>query len=89
MEPTRSDNMPAPDLFPWPRPVSPGVLKIGKKVLGIVMVLVVLAQLVPLQQIGGMMNHLFTIVLLLSWLGPARRYLSRFLDRRSGESKSD
>lgn len=68
-------------MIEWPQPLSPQALKIIKNVLFGVLVVTALVQIIPFQVLGGLANHLFTVLLLLSWIGPARR----FLRRRSAE----
>ena len=78
MEFSNRDDSPAVDYYAWPRPVNPRLLRIVKAVLGAAMVLVLLTQVVPANLLGGLSNHFFTILLLLSWAGPARRMMRRY-----------
>lgn len=78
MEFSDRDNSPAVDYFAWPRPVNPRLLKIVETVLGTALVLILLFQVVPANLLGGLSNHFFTILLLLSWAGPARRMMRRY-----------
>ena len=61
----------------WPRPLSAQALKTIKAVVLGVLVVTALVQIVPFQVLGGLANHLFTIILILSWAGPARRFFRR------------
>ena len=74
----KRDDISTLDLHPWPIPVSVGVLRIVKMVLGASMILILITQVLPVNLLGGMMNHFFTILLLLSWAGPARRMMRRY-----------
>lgn len=65
------------DLHPWPRPLEPKVLRIVKSVLGGALVLILLFQALPPQLLRGLMDNLFTVLILLSWAGPARRMMRR------------
>lgn len=69
----------------WPRPLSAQALKTVKTVLLGVLVVTALVQIVPFQTLGGLANHLFTILLILSWAGPARRFFRRPADEANGE----
>ncbi|GAB3551332.1 hypothetical protein GCM10027404_20260 [Arthrobacter tumbae] len=71
-------------MIEWPRPLSPQALKIIKNVLLGALVVTALVQIIPFQVLGGLANHLFTILLLLSWAGPARRFLRRRAAERNG-----
>lgn len=74
----------------WPRPLSAQALKTIKTVLLGVLVVTALVQIVPFQMLGGLANHLFTILLILSWAGPARRFFRQRADRSStGGSSTD
>ncbi|MDF9278779.1 hypothetical protein P4U43_13380 [Arthrobacter sp. EH-1B-1] len=73
-------------MIEWPRPLSPQALKIIKNVLLGVLVVTALVQIIPFQVLGGLVNHLFTILLLLSWAGPARRFLRRRAAERNGDA---
>ncbi|MFD1848136.1 hypothetical protein [Arthrobacter flavus] len=66
------------DLHPWPIPVNSRVLHIAKLVLGAGMIVILLTQVMPVNLLGGMLNNLFTVILLLSWAGPARRMMRRY-----------
>ncbi|WP_323959675.1 hypothetical protein GC088_14265 [Arthrobacter sp. JZ12] len=73
-------------MFVWPRPLSPQALKAIKTLLLGALVIIALVQIVPFQVLGGMANHLFTVLLILSWVGPARRmFRRRTEDRNPGE----
>lgn len=66
----------------WPRPLSAQALKVIKTVLLGVLVITALVQIVPFQVLGGLANNLFTIILILSWAGPARRFFRRQAEER-------
>lgn len=72
----------------WPRPLSAQALKTIKTVLLGVLVVTALVQIVPFQMLGGLANHLFTILLILSWAGPARRFFRQRADRSSTDRSS-
>lgn len=77
-------------IIEWPRPLSAQALKTIKTVLLSVLVVTALVQIVPFQMLGGLANHLFTILLILSWAGPARRFFRQRADRSStGGSSTD
>ncbi|NJC23901.1 hypothetical protein BJ994_002977 [Arthrobacter pigmenti] len=61
----------------WPRPLSAQALKAIKVLLLGGLVITAVIQIVPFQLLGGLANNFFTILLVLSWIGPARRYLRR------------
>ncbi|MBE0010897.1 hypothetical protein DXT87_14010 [Arthrobacter sp. AET 35A] len=66
------------------------MLNIAKAVIGAAMVLILIAQILPANLLGGMMNHFFTILLLLSWAGPARRMMRRYTSGgRNNQSPED
>lgn len=78
------------DLHPWPLPVSTRVLNIAKAVIGAALILILITQILPVNLLGGMMNHFFTILLLLSWAGPARRMMRRYTSGgRNNQSTED
>ena len=70
-------------MIEWPRPLSPQALKGIKVVLFGVLVITALVQIVPFQVLGGLANNLFTIILILSWAGPARRFFRRRAEERN------
>lgn len=70
-------------MIEWPRPLTAQALKAIKSVLLGVLVITALVQIVPFQVLGGLANHLFTILLILSWAGPARRFFRRRMDERT------
>jgi hypothetical protein len=72
-------------MIEWPQPLSAQALKVIKTVLLGVLVITALVQIVPFQLLGGLANNLFTIILILSWVGPARRFLRRRMEERNGE----
>ena len=72
-------------MIEWPRPLSAQALKLIKTVLLGVLVVTALVQIVPFQLLGGLTNHLFTVLLLLSWAGPARRFFRSRTGQRNGE----
>lgn len=69
----------------WPKPLSAQALKAVKTVLLSVLVITALVQILPFQVLGGLANNLFTIILILSWTGPARRYFRRRAEERNRE----
>lgn len=69
----------------WPRPLSPQALKAIKTVTLGVLVVTALVHVVPFQVLGGLANNLFTIILILSWAGPARRFFQRRAEERNEE----
>lgn len=72
-------------MIEWPRPLSAQALKGIKTVLLGALVITALVQVVPFQVLGGLANHLFTILLILSWAGPARRFFRRRSEERTDE----
>ena len=72
-------------MIEWPRPLSSQALKVIKTVLLGVLVITALVQIVPFQVLGGLANNLFTIILILSWAGPARRFFRRRAEERNQE----
>ncbi len=64
-------------MIEWPRPLSEQALKLIRGVSLGALVIIGLLQVIPLQLIGGLANHFFTLFLILSWLGPARRFFRR------------
>ncbi|GAB3535657.1 hypothetical protein GCM10027403_13780 [Arthrobacter tecti] len=64
-------------MIEWPRPLSAEALKAIKVVLIGGLVITAVIQIVPFQLLGGLANNFFTILLVLSWIGPARRYFRR------------
>lgn len=83
------DNNTATEIFEWPRPLSTQALKAVKAVLLGVLILTALVQIVPFQLLGGLANHVFTIILILSWVGPARRLLGRRAAERNARERND
>lgn len=72
-------------MIEWPRPLSAQALKAIKTVSLGVLVVTALVQIVPFQVLGGLANNLFTIILILSWAGPARRFFQRRAAERNEE----
>lgn len=70
-------------MIEWPRPLSAQALKVIKTVFLGVLVITALVQIVPFQVLGGLANNLFTIILILSWAGPARRFFRRRMEERN------
>lgn len=85
----RDRNTPtANELYQWPQPLSPTVLKVIKITVGLALVFTLLYQTLPPQGIGFLMNHLLTVLIFLSWAGPARRMLKRRAEQ-NGRADSD
>lgn len=83
-----SDRNAVTAMIEWPRPLSEQALKAVKAVLLGTLVVIALVQIVPFQALGGLANHLFTVLLILSWIGPARRiFRRRTEDRNPGEQE--
>jgi hypothetical protein len=64
------------DFTPWPRPVPSHVLGGVKKVLLVLTILVGLHQLMPTTSIGSSLSSTFTLLVVMSWLGPLVRILA-------------
>lgn len=64
-----------PGFTPWPRPLSTQALGTVKKALLLVVVLVGAYQIVPVGNFGAAVSQAFTLLVILSWLGPAGRML--------------
>lgn len=74
------------EFTPWPRPISAPALGLVKKLLLLVAALVVVNQFLPADGFNVMFNELFTLLLVMSWLGPAGRLLARYSRRRHPEA---
>ncbi|THJ68580.1 hypothetical protein E8P82_01320 [Arthrobacter echini] len=61
---------------PWPRPIPLDVLSGVKKVLLVAVILVGVHQLFPATSIGSSLSSTFTLLVVLSWLGPVGRLLA-------------
>lgn len=72
--PTESD--PA-DFMPWPRPIPLQVLGTVKKVLLVVVIVVAVQQLLPAITLGSSLSSTFTLLLMLSWLAPLVRVVTK------------
>lgn len=71
---------------PWPRPIPSHVLGGLKKVLLVVVILVGVQQLFPSTTLGSSLSSTFSLLVVLSWLGPIGRVLaSRPWERKSAE----
>lgn len=64
------------DFTPWPRPVPLHVLNGVKKLMLVAAVLVGVHQLVPSTSIGSSLSSTFTLLVVLSWLGPVARIVA-------------
>lgn len=64
------------DFTPWPRPVPWHVLNAIKKVLLVAAVLVGVHQLFPSTSLGSSLSSTFTLLVVMSWLGPLTRILA-------------
>ncbi|WP_434994752.1 hypothetical protein [Arthrobacter sp. Ld5] len=64
------------DFTPWPRPVPSHVLSALKKVLLVATVLVGVHQLFPSTTLGSSLSSTFTLLVVMSWLGPLTRVLA-------------
>lgn len=61
---------------PWPRPVPSHVLTGVKKLLLVGVVLVGVHQLLPATSIGSSLSSTFTLLVVMSWLGPLARIVA-------------
>lgn len=64
------------DFTPWPRPIPQQVLGGIKKILLVVAILVGVTQLVPTTTFGSSLSSTFTLLVIMSWLGPLIRVLA-------------
>ncbi|MHA7189337.1 hypothetical protein ACX80N_03455 [Arthrobacter sp. MDT2-16] len=64
------------DFTPWPRPVPLHVLNAVKKLLLVAAILVGLHQLFPATTLGSSLSSTFTLLVVMSWLGPLVRILA-------------
>jgi hypothetical protein len=64
------------DFTPWPRPVPQHVLNGLKKLLLLAAILVGVHQLVPSTSLGSSLSSTFTLLVVMSWLGPVARILA-------------
>ncbi|BBE24196.1 hypothetical protein MN0502_30790 [Arthrobacter sp. MN05-02] len=64
------------DFTPWPRPVPLHVLNGVKKLLLVAAILVGVQQLLPSTSIGSSLSSTFTLLVVMSWLGPLARILA-------------
>src|SRR5215217_7904923 len=64
------------DFTPWPRPVPQQVLNGLKKLLLVAALLVGFHQLVPSTTLGSSLSSTFTLLVVMSWLGPLARILA-------------
>ena len=64
------------DFTPWPRPVPLHVLNAVKKPLLVAAILVGLHQLFPATTLGSSLSSTFTLLVVMSWLGPLVRILA-------------
>lgn len=89
MSKNKRNDLSTVDLHPWPIPVNSRALHIVKLVLGAGMIVILLTQVMPANLLGGMLNNLFTIILLLSWAGPARRMMRRYSSGRRNNPSAE
>ncbi|WP_104116131.1 hypothetical protein [Arthrobacter sp. B1805] len=66
----------AVDFTPWPRPVPMHVLNGVKKVLLVGAILLGVHQLFPSTSLGSSLSSTFTLLVVMSWLGPLVRILA-------------
>jgi small-conductance mechanosensitive channel len=64
------------DFTPWPRPVPLHVLNAVKKLLLVAAILVGVHQLFPATTLGSSLSSTFTLLVVMSWLGPLVRILA-------------
>ncbi|MHA7179298.1 hypothetical protein ACX80J_04175 [Arthrobacter sp. MDB2-24] len=64
------------DFTAWPRPVPQQVLNGLKKLLLVTALLVGFHQLVPSTTLGSSLSSTFTLLVVMSWLGPLARILA-------------
>lgn len=64
------------DFTPWPRPVPNKVLSGAKKVLLVLIILIGLQQLLPSASLWSSLSNIFTLLVVMSWLGPLTRVLA-------------
>lgn len=64
------------DFTPWPRPVPLHVLNGVKKLLLVAAVLAAVHQLFPSTSLGSSLSSTFTLLVVMSWLGPLGRILA-------------
>jgi len=65
------------DFTPWPRPIPLQVLGTVKKVLLVVVIIVGVQQLIPTLTLGSSLSSTFTLLLMLSWLAPLVRVVTK------------
>ncbi len=64
------------DFTPWPKPVPLHILNGVKKLLLVAAVLVGVHQLLPSTSLGSSLSSTFTLLVVLSWLGPVARIVA-------------
>jgi hypothetical protein len=64
------------DFTPWPRPVPVHVLNAVKKLLLVAAILIGVHQLFPATTLGSSLSSTFTLLVVMSWLGPLVRILA-------------
>lgn len=73
------------DFTPWPRPVPNNVLSGAKKILLVLIILIALQQLLPSANLWSSLSNIFTLIVVMSWLGPlARLTASKPWARKTG-----
>ena len=76
------------DFTPWPRPVPAHVLSGLKKLLLVLTIVVGVQQILPATSIGSSLSSTFTLLVVMSWLGPLLRVVaSKPWVRRDGEEQ--
>ena len=79
------------DFTPWPRPVPAHVLSGVKKLLLVLTIVIGVQQLLPATSIGSSLSSTFTLLVVMSWLGPLVRVLAMkpWLRRGGGEQRTE
>lgn len=72
----QSGDLDTVDFTPWPRPVPSHVLGGIKKLLLVAAILVGVHQLFPATGIGSSLSSTFTLLVVMSWLGPLARIVA-------------
>ncbi|WP_026549423.1 hypothetical protein [Arthrobacter sp. Br18] len=78
-----------PGFTAWPRPLSTQALGTVKKALLVVLVLIGAYQIVPAGNFGSAVSQAFTLLVILSWLGPGVRVLMQLSRGRRGSQQED
>lgn len=72
----RSEEVDTVDFTPWPRPIPSHVLNGLKKLLLVGAILAGAHQLFPSTTLGSSLSNTFTLLVIMSWLGPLGRILA-------------